>query len=312
MAFDSGSLEMQVSEGGAACANRPLIACNWFAEDGGIYCQSCRLTRTIPNLGSQSNILLWSSVERAKRRLIYDLYRLQLPIEGLAFDILADEIAGHPITTGHLAGLITLSLAEADDVEREMRRAAFREPYRTLLGHFRHEIGHFYWDALIADSQLKGPFRVVFGNERSYGDSLSAYHARAGRLRDHEGFVSEYATAHPWEDWAETFAHFLHVVSTLDTAAAASIGVEAQSPGEQADPYLATDFDSLLMSWNSVAQTMNELNRSMGLGDAYPFRLSPAVKGKLHLVHMAVCNFRDRLRPKGASRAADCVSAVLV
>jgi hypothetical protein len=310
LAFDPCSLEMRVSDG-LVCANRALTGCNWLTDEGCAYCRACSLNRTIPNLGSQSNAVLWGRVETAKRRLVYYLYRLQLSFAGLSFDILSDQVVG-PVTTGHLAGLITLNLAEADDVEREVRREAFREPYRTLLGHFRHEIGHFYWDTLIARSKLRGPFRVLFGDERtSYEGSLSAYHARAEWSDNHEGFVSEYAAAHPWEDWAETFAHFLHVVSTLDSPAAAQTHVDARlSSSARADPYLETDFETLLTSWNSVAYTMNELNRSMGLADAYPFRLTPAAKGKLHFVHMAVCGFRDRMRPKRASQGASCVSAV--
>jgi hypothetical protein len=285
LAFDPCSLEMRVSDG-LVCANRALTGCNWLTDEGCAYCRACSLNRTIPNLGSQSNAVLWGRVETAKRRLVYDLYRLQLSFAGLSFDILSDQVVG-PVTTGHLAGLITLNLAEADDVEREVRREAFREPYRTLLGHFPHEIGHFYWDTLIARSKLRGPFRVLFGDERtSYEGSLSAYHARA--------------------EWSDN-----HVVSTLDSPAAAQTHVDARlSSSARADPYLETDFETLLTSWNSVAYTMNELNRSMGLADAYPFRLTPAAKGKLHFVHMAVCGFRDRMRPKRASQGASCVSAV--
>jgi len=212
------------------CANRTLIGCNWSVDDGHPFCHSCRLTQTIPNLASNRNVMLWKRVETAKRRLVYDLARLGLPLavpqgQQICFDILSEETAGFPILTGHLAGLITLSLAEADDAERETRRVAFREPYRTLLGHFRHEVGHFYWEVLVDGTNLQSAFRLIFGDEsRSYENALKAYHARTDRAYDRAAFISEYATSHPWEDWAETFAHFLHIVA--DSSAALEIKSE--------------------------------------------------------------------------------------
>ncbi|MEP6841232.1 MAG: putative zinc-binding metallopeptidase [Bradyrhizobium sp.] len=285
------------------CANRTLIGCNWSVDDGHPFCRSCRLTRIIPNLGSDRNVALWKRVERAKRRLVYDLSRLDLPLAvpsgpNISFDILSDETAGFPILTGHLAGLITLNLAEADDAERESRRIAFREPYRTLLGHFRHEVGHFYWEVLVGQTNLKSPFQLIFGYEsRSYEAALIAYHQRTERSYDRQAFISEYATSHPWEDWAETFAHFLHIVATLDSAAGLPLSLDERSRQTLEDPYMEADFDALLTSWRPVAYSINELNRSMGLNDAYPFQLSPAVRGKLHFVHMAILNFRQREAP---------------
>ena len=281
------------------CANRDLIGCNWSVQDGMPYCRSCRLTRTIPNLGSDRNLALWRKVEQAKRRLTYDLMRLELPLAvpsgaQIAFDILSHETAGHQIMTGHLAGLITINLSEADDAVREARRAAFREPYRTLLGHFRHEVGHFYWEALIDQAQLKNAFRLIFGDESTaYDMALATYHNRADRGWNSDGFISEYATAHPWEDWAETFAHFLHIVSTLDTASSLPLSLDARARHTLEDPYLERDFEALLALWELVAYSMNELNRSMGLSDAYPFELTAAVRGKLHFVHMAIMKARN-------------------
>src|SRR5262249_16709064 len=148
----------------------------------------------------------------------------------LTFDVLSEDAAEGPIVTGHSAGLIILNLAEADDVERESRRVAFREPYRTLLGHFRHEVGHFYWDLLVAETKLKAPFRLIFGDEsRNYQDELRAYHDRVDRSYDHATFISEYASAHPWEDWAETFAHFLHIVSALDSIAGLPLSLDSRT-----------------------------------------------------------------------------------
>ena len=299
LAFDPKCLAFDELKSTVPCANRTLIGCNWSVDDGQGFCRSCRLTRTIPNLGSNRNVRLWKRVETAKRRLVYDLARLGLPLavpsgQQVSFDILSEEAAGTPIMTGHLAGLITLSLAEADDAERESRRVAFREPYRTLLGHFRHEVGHFYWEVLVDGTSLHSAFRLIFGDESaSYQAALKAYHARTDRSYDRDAFISEYASAHPWEDWAETFAHFLHIVATLDSAAALPLSLDARSRQTFENPYREADFEALLTSWSPVAYSINELNRSMGLNDAYPFELTPAVRGKLHLVHMAILNFRQ-------------------
>ena len=259
----------------------------------------CRLNRTIPNLSIPRNVLLWKRVEEAKRRLLYDLRRVRLPLVSrdgarVSFDILSDDIG--PVLTGHLSGHITLNLAEADDIERESRRIAFREPYRTLLGHFRHEIGHFYWDLLVEGSKLRAPFNLIFGDTvLDYQSALNSYYNRTERSYDRSSFISEYATSHPWEDWAETFAHFLHIVSTLDSLAGLPLALDERAKQVLEDPYLESDFGALLASWKPVAGAINELNRSLGLGDAYPFELGRAVIGKLHLVHMAIEHFRNRI-----------------
>jgi hypothetical protein len=298
LAFDSSRIEMTKLAPHQACRNREIIGCNWCVEGADWYCGSCRLTRTIPNLGSTRNIMLWRRMEEAKRRLLYDLGRLRLPLasrtgEALAFDILSDEVS--PIVTGHLSGLITLNLAEADDVEREARRVAFREPYRTLLGHFRHEIGHFYWDLLVNGTTFQAPFKLIFGDQaQDYQAAINSYYSRADRSYDRSGFISEYATSHPWEDWAETFAHFLHIVSTLDSLAGLPLALDERARQTLTDPYLESDFEALLALWMPLARSINELNRSLGMSDAYPFDISPAVKGKLHLVHMAISAFRDQ------------------
>jgi hypothetical protein len=303
--FDSSTLQMRSGHEANACVNRPLIGCNWGTTNQGGYCPSCALTRTVPPLQTTRNVVLWRRVEEAKRRLLYDLARLGLPLIGsvshrhIVFDILSDDV-GQPIMTGHFNGLITLSLSEADDAMRETRRVLFREPYRTLLGHFRHEVGHFYWDLLIDGTRLHQAFRLIFGDETvDYQASIEDYHRRAQRDYDRFGFISEYATSHPWEDWAETFAHFLHITSTLDSASSLPLSLSKRSYETLRDPYMESDFEALLASWTPVTYTMNELNRSMGLGDAYPFDLSPAVNGKLHFVHMAIQTFR-RENPEAA------------
>jgi hypothetical protein len=313
--FDYSRLQLRSGHETTACVNRALIGCNWAANVDNRYCPSCVLTRTIPPLQTARNLVLWRRVEEAKRRLLYDLARLGLPLSSnvgyrhVTFNILADD-DGQSVMTGHFNGLITLSLSEADDATRETRRAQFREPYRTLLGHFRHEVGHFYWDVLIDGTRLHQAFRLIFGDETvDYQASIESYHRRVERDYDRLGFISEYATSHPWEDWAETFAHFLHIVATLDTASSLPLSVSRRAHETLRDPYMESDFEALLASWTPVAYTMNELNRSMGLGDAYPFDLPPAVKGKLHFVHMAMQTFRRDARKRGGDRFAVANSA---
>lgn len=301
--FDPKNMAMVGVESALECVNRNIIACNWCAVATTPYCLSCSLTRVIPTTQNPHNVSRWKRVEEAKRRLIYDLRRLRLPIafaDGfrLVFEILSDEHG--PIMTGHESGLITLNLVEADDVQREIRRVSFREPYRTLLGHFRHEIGHFYWNALILEAGFQAPFRLVFGDEtENYQAALAAYYARQDRSDDPASHISMYATSHPWEDWAETFAHFLHIVSTLESLAELPLLLDARALHTLDDPYLESDFDALMELWTPLALTINRLNRSLGLADAYPFDISPAVKGKLRLVHMAITSFRGR--PEGSA-----------
>jgi hypothetical protein len=305
--FDFSCIDMTSLDFKRPCSNRDIIGCNWCVEGPDWYCNSCRLTRTIPNLGSSRNVMLWRRVEAAKRRLLYDLGRLGLPLLSrsgarVAFDILSDEM--NPILTGHLSGLITLNLAEADDVEREARRVSFRERSRTLLGHFRHEIGHFYWDQLVNGTNFRAPIKLIFGDEtQDYQAAINSYYGRTDRWYDRIGFISEYATSHPWEDWAETFAHFLHILSTLDSVAGLPMSLDERARQTLTDPYLESDFEALLALWTPLSRGINELNRSLGMSDAHLFDISPAVKGKLHLVHMAISAFRDQQRPAGAEVA---------
>ena len=191
--------------------------------------------------------------------------------------------------TGHDEGEITLNIAEADDAEREARRAQMHEPYRTLVGHFRHEIGHHYWDILLRDSPDLPAFRALFGDERAdYGEALQRHYDKGPPQGWRQNFISAYATSHPWEDWAECFAHFIHIVATLDTAADLPLGLGKLSGRALKDPYREDDFDALLKAWVPLTEAVNEINRSMGVSDVYPFVLTPSVMGKLHFVHMIV------------------------
>jgi hypothetical protein len=200
--------------------------------------------------------------------------------------------------TGHADGVITLDVEEADDASREQRRTQMHEPYRTLLGHLRHESGHYYWQRLVQHSEWLAPFRALFGDEQAdYGTTLAAYHLNGPAPNWGQSFVSAYASAHPWEDWAETWAHYLHLSDTLDTARSFGLdGERVELNYERYDPRVIADagdprgdeFLTLLNGWMELTGVLNELSRSMGVADFYPFVLSvPAVR-KLHLVHRVI------------------------
>ncbi|MFT3990686.1 MAG: putative zinc-binding metallopeptidase [Luteolibacter sp.] len=276
-------------------------ACTWMipVDDENAYCTSCRLNRTIPDLSLPENNLLWRKMETSKRRLVYALLRLNLPVfpktpqapNGLAFDILADhetaDTVGNRILTGHTEGLITLNLSEADDAEREKMRQTMGEVYRTPLGHFRHESGHYYWDLLVRNHPKLDAVRAIFGDERAdYGQALQHHYARGGALPGWESqFVTPYAASHPWEDWAETWAHYLHILDTLETANAHGVQLKnADGVREMSDPY-GRSFDDIREDWHALRFVVNGLNRSMGLPDPYPFILSDQITAKLAFIH---------------------------
>jgi hypothetical protein len=277
----------------ALCANRTLAECNWTVAIGaGPLCLSCALTRTRPSDADLEGMPAFATAEAAKRRVIFQLLDLGLPIEAdLAFDLLSSR-AG-PVTTGHEDGVITIDLAESDDVRREQRRAELAEPYRTMLGHFRHEIGHYYWPILVARHGPLDRARALFGDDTlDYAEAMQAHYDQGPPPDWSEGHVSAYASMHPWEDWAETFAHYLHIRDTLQTAG--GFGIVVAGPPDTRDPSLTSvpeaevgtrPFRSLLDNWLPLTYALNAVNRSMGAGDLYPFTLAPAVVDKLSFVH---------------------------
>jgi len=277
------------------CANyTQRQICNWSipAESTETLCDSCRLTRVIPDLSLPQWHAAWYKLEVAKRRLVYEVEALGLELvpktadeaHGIAFEFLADPAGpdAPKAMTGHANGVITIALAEADDAEREKRRVQLHEPYRTLLGHFRHEVGHYFWERLIRDGGKREAFRAVFGDERAdYAEALKRHYAQGAPPNWAENFLTSYASAHPWEDWAETWAHYLHMVDALETAEAS--GVHVTPPLELPEP--SGRFAGMLKEWHGLTHMLNNLNRSLGLNDAYPFVLSaPAVK-KMRFVH---------------------------
>jgi hypothetical protein len=281
------------------CTNAEYDVCNWLipAASSDSYCAACRHNQMIPDLSLAENLIRWRALEAAKHRLFYTLFQLRLPVEtqaessaGLAFQFLADVgPAGSPIMTGHADGLITINLAEADDAERERRRQQMGELYRTLLGHFRHESGHYYWNRLIANTPHLDEFRRIFGDERQdYAVALQTYYANGAAADWSEHFISAYASSHPWEDFAETWAHYFHMVDTLETAQVAGLAVSLnlpQSPGAVFDfqPH-DTDVKRLVEAWLALTFAVNSVNRSMGLHDLYPFVLGPLAVAKLTFV----------------------------
>ncbi|WPO49700.1 putative zinc-binding peptidase [Pseudomonas sp. S1Bt23] len=291
------------------CANLDTpAACNWLlpAHGAATLCVACRLNRTIPDLGVPENPERWRMVEIAKRRLVAQLVSLGLPLiakaedeeAGLAFDFVGIDLQGRAPMTGHANGLITLDIKEADDAYREQVRVQMREPYRTLLGHFRHEVGHYYWDRLIAGSHWLEPCRALFGDERaSYAEALDRHYQQGAPNDWSQTYVSAYATMHPWEDWAETWAHYLHMMDAVDTAL--GFGMSAREMDFDYQPFpLDTLYDpqhpggpaflSFVNAWIELAGMLNELSRSMGQPDFYPFILPPAVIAKLHFIHLVI------------------------
>ena len=280
--------------------------CNWAipSADTESLCHSCRLTHTIPNLAAPGSKAAWAKLEAAKRRMVYALLRLTLPVNGkalepqsgLEFRFLSDSTSSFGdqsrVLTGHDNGLITINVAEADDIYRETQRQQHHEPYRTLLGHFRHEIGHYYWDRLIAGSSRLAEFRRLFGDEcADYQTALAIHYNQEPPANWADNFISAYATTHPWEDWAESWAHVMHMIDAIETAHFIGMSVRPARSDDPAleDPTEPTrgvvgDFDHLIEEWKTLTYVLNNLTRGLGLADAYPFVLSTAIVDKLRFV----------------------------
>ncbi len=300
--------------------------CNWMVrrDDPAGFCLACRLNEVIPDLSQPDYRTYWHKIEMAKRRLLYTLYQLGLPVQGreqdaqrgLAFAFLADPDAtsefsdsfaegSPPILTGHLNGLITINIAEADDSARARMRERMNERYRTLLGHLRHEIAHYYWDRLIRATDWLPAFRERFGDERqNYNAALARYYNDGPPFNWHTSYVSAYAASHPWEDWAETWAHYLHMTDTIETAACYGF---TSAPVAVHDTVLDDkQLDQVLDEMVRITLAVNDLNRGMGLPDAYPFVLSPPARAKLRFIRKLIESVatEDAMRPSGAPTIA--------
>jgi hypothetical protein len=298
--------------------------CNWAVplKDDNAYCRGCRLNDVIPNLTHPGALVAWGRIEHAKKRLLYTLLELGLPVDsqrdrkgGLVFSFMeGDAKSASPVLTGHDDGHITLNVAEADNPGRERLREQLGEAYRTLLGHFRHEIGHYYWDVLIRDTGELGAFRDLFGDaSKDYAAELKRHYSEGPPSDWQTSFVSTYATMHPWEDWAETWAHYLHIVDTLGTAQSYGIAARPEPVGGSVLPAELNvnarridfeDFDGLVAAWIPMTFALNSLNRSMGLQDIYPFVLSERAVKKLRFVHDVIGRARASKAKQGPRSAA--------
>lgn len=284
------------------CANHEApVQCNWMVGAGEAepLCLSCRTTQVRPLLAKVENRAYWHRIEAAKRQLAYSLASWRLPFpskaedpqHGVAFALLEQTDPAKKVLTGHDNGLITLNIAEADDAQRERVRAQMREPYRTLLGHLRHEIGHYYWDRLIRDTPNIDKFRELFGDERAdYGKALKQHYS-APKADWQTSFVSAYASSHPWEDWAECWAHYMHLQDGLETATSWGLQLDHAVPGGttvRAEVIAADETDvpaKVIQHWLPVSQFINAMSRSLGGRDSYPFTMPDAVLDKLAFIH---------------------------
>ena len=287
------------------CANAGDDICNWLVPSGdtNAYCVACRYNRIVPVTDNPEGLARWQRIGQAQRHLFYSLLCWRLPIPGrdvdpqggLVFDFLADEVDANgnviPAMTGHEDGLISLRAAEANDEVRESVRVSMGEPYRTLLGHLRHEIGHFYWAQLVRDEATLARARALFGDEREdYAAALQRNYEQGPPADWQSRFISTYASCHPAEDFAECWAHFFHIVDTLETARAFGLSTDPRRHGEMAtevdfDPYRASNAQTLVDAWIPLSVALNSLQRSMGQADSYPFVLSPPVVEKLDFIN---------------------------
>jgi hypothetical protein len=287
--------------------------CNWLlpAEASNTLCLACRLNRTIPDLTTERNRMLWARTEKAKRRLIYTLLRLGIPVTsraenartGLAFDIIS-TVANPEVTTGHLNGVITVNLEEADDTYRQFSRQQLGESSRTLLGHFRHECAHYFWHRFLSDCAWDDPlrlaFREIFGNEwLDYGTALNAHYQNGAPAGWEQNFITAYAASHPWEDWAETWAHYLQITDALETCEGLGIQVQHLTLPLVTLPGVAGTLPSVLpqsghadgaflaslQRWMCLSTVLNEISHSLGEPPLYPFVISTRVAQKLRLAH---------------------------
>lgn len=265
------------------CANLPLSGCTWLTTETGGLCSSCRLTRTRPNDEDLEGLSQYPVAERAKRHLLVELDELGLPVReqqsegdgGLTFDLLSS--VDENVVIGHQDGVITIDLAEGDDAHREKVRVELAEPYRTMLGHMRHEVGHYYESVLAVGDDLDR-VRAVFGDDTlDYQAEIDRHYSEGPPEGWEQDYISQYATMHPFEDFAETFAHVLHIRDTIGTAR--SYGLVT------VDPDAFTSFRDLVTGvWVPLSIGLNQINRSMGEGDLYPFVLPETVLDKLELV----------------------------
>ena len=292
------------------CSNRAW-RCNWLVADdaGTAQCFSCSLTRTRPEASDTIALEKLADAEVVKRRLLVQLAKLRIPVDpfyeregGLAFDLLSSYSGRERITIGHANGVVTIDLVETLDDYREALRIRLGEAYRTMLGHFRHEVGHYYQWVLVEQTGWIDECRELFGDERvSYSDAITRHYNIGAPVGWEESYISEYATMHPWEDFAESFAHYLHITDALGTAAAGGVVLRASRVNGLVahdvvprESYQDATMDEMLADWHWLSLLFNRVNHAMGSGDLYPFTLTEPVKRKLDFVHRVVQDVASR------------------
>lgn len=283
------------------CKNKEYNVCNWLIEKDAAeeFCHACQLNRTIPNLSDVENFEKWQNLEVAKHRLIYQLQKIGLSLKsklatekGFCFDFVVKKDDPY-LMTGHANGVITILLKEADSALREQMRKQMSEPYRTLIGHLRHEVGHYFWDRLVfSNKKVLKSYRAIFGNEEvNYGEALQKYYNEGAPTDWQKSFISKYATSHPWEDWAETWAHYLHIMDMLETAYFFGLNVQPldmninMAAKVTCDPYTIEDFDTIIATCVPLSFAVNSMNRAMGIPDVYPFVITAPVVKKMKFIH---------------------------
>ena len=267
------------------CRHFALTGCTWLTDVEGGQCSACDLTRVRPHDADPTGLANYPAAEQAKRHLVFELDRLGFPVvgkdvdpdRGLAFDLLSS--VAENVVIGHADGVITIDLAESEDAHREQVRARLAEPYRTMLGHFRHEVGHYVQWQLVRDDERTARCRELFGDETAdYQQAIDRHYAEGPPEDWAEAYLSTYATMHPFEDFAETFAHHLHICDTLETAR--EYGLTPVGPVSAFSSFR----DVVAGVWIPLAEALNMINRSMGKDDLYPFVIPPPVLDKLEFV----------------------------
>ncbi|TBN43945.1 hypothetical protein EYE42_02160 [Paracoccus subflavus] len=284
---------------GQACANRETIQCNWIAVPGEPLCRSCTMSDTVPALHVGDNQQLLERAERAKRWVLANLSNWNWFTDadrGMRprFQMLSENTGSgraQQIMMGHDNGEIVINVTEADELIRIQRQHKLGEQYRSMVGHFRHELAHFLFDRLAVASGFLDEFRPIFGDETAdYNAALQEHYANPKNPGDE--FITTYATAHPHEDWAETVAHLLHMVDFTDSFVSA--GLSMTGVPDKYRPYADTDADHLLNIAADVAIAINDINRALDNSDLYPFVLTPFIREKMKFAHGWISSHIER------------------
>ncbi|TWT52364.1 putative zinc-binding metallopeptidase [Allorhodopirellula solitaria] len=273
-----------------ACENQNFHVCRSYVSDADKLCQWCQFTAVTPDTSIPQQVSQWATMESAKRRLLLELHRLSLPpyvdnlteSHPLSFLFLADTVdeQGNEkrIITGHDQGVITINLAEADSVHRERTRVELGEPQRTLIGHMRHEVGHYIDWAWAMQVDPEG-YHALFGDPQAidYSQAMDHHYQNGAPENWAENHVSAYATMHPWEDFAETANLYLDIMAIATTANDQDRAHFDLSP--------QADMPKLVNEILQIVVEASEYNCDLGLAPLLPEQLPPAVIEKLAYVH---------------------------